>query len=176
LLNDCKYGYDVQGSTIRLSLLRAPKWPDRTADLGEHKFTYALYPHEGDWRTAHTVRHAAELNHEVTVQQVQQRTGTEVDSTATASPARPATGAWIDLDSEHVILDTVKMAEDGHGAILRFYESSGKRERVTLQWPQAFEQAYLSNALEEAGELLTSTDGQITLSFKPYEIKTVLLR
>ncbi|MET3940089.1 alpha-mannosidase [Paenibacillus sp. PvP094] len=176
LLNDCKYGYDVQGSNIRLSLLRAPKWPDRTADLGEHEFTYALYPHEGDWRTAHTVRHAAELNHEVTVQQVQQSTGTEVDSTATALPTRQATGAWIDLDSEHVILDTVKMAEDGHGAILRFYESSGKRERVTLQWPHAFEQAYLSNALEEPGEPLDMTNGQITLTFAPYEIKSVLLR
>ena len=176
LLNDCKYGYDVQGSTIRLSLLRAPKWPDRTADLGEHEFTYSLYPHEGDWRTAHTVRHAAELNHEVTVQQPQRSTGAEVDSTATAAPARPATGAWIGLDSEHVILDTVKMAEDGHGTVLRFYESSGKRERVTLQWPHAFEQAYLSNALEEPGEPLDMTNGQITLTFAPYEIKTVLLR
>ena len=124
----------------------------------------------------HTVRHAAELNHEVTVQQVQRSTGAEVDSTATAAPARPATGAWIGLDSEHVILDTVKMAEDGHGTVLRFYESSGKRERVTLQWPHAFEQAYLSNALEEPGEPLDMTNGQITLTFAPYEIKTVLLR
>lgn len=65
LLNDCKYGYDIQGSTIRLSLLRAPKWPDATADLGEHDFTYSLYPHRGDWREAHTVRRAAELNHEL---------------------------------------------------------------------------------------------------------------
>lgn len=165
LLNDCKYGYDVQGSTIRLSLLRAPRWPDRTADLGEHHFTYSLYPHEGDWRSAHTVRQAAELNHEVPVQQVDQNEG-----------VRPATGAWIEFDGSHVILDTVKPAEGGHGTVLRFYESSGIRERVTLQWPHAFEQAYHSNALEEAGEPLASTNGQITLSFKPYEIKTVLLR
>jgi len=165
LLNDCKYGYDVQGSTIRLSLLRAPKWPDRTADLGEHEFTYSLYPHEGDWRNAHTVRHAAELNHEVTVQHAEQSAG-----------RRPATGAWINFDSSHVVLDTVKPAEAGEGTVLRFYESSGKREQVTLQWQHAFEQAYLSNALEEPGEPLDMTNGQITLTFAPYEIKTVLLR
>ncbi|MFC9711893.1 alpha-mannosidase [Paenibacillus sp. NPDC056933] len=185
LLNDCKYGYDVQGSTIRLSLLRAPRWPDRTADIGEHDFTYSLYPHEGDWRSAHTVRQAAELNHEVTVQQaepmqqrdqVQQSARAGVDPAEADVPVRPATGTWIDFDSKHVILDTVKPAEEGRGTVLRFYESSGTRERVTLQWPHTFGQAYLSNALEEAGEPLASTNGQITLSFKPYEIKTVLLR
>ncbi|MEK4663499.1 alpha-mannosidase [Priestia sp. FSL H7-0729] len=201
LLNDCKYGYDVQGSTIRLSLLRAPKWPDRTADLGEHEFTYSLYPHDGDWRTAHTVRQAAELNTEVVVQQVeqiqqpqqvhpmeqvqqrdqsQQSAESEVyptaDATTTAAQSRPATGSWINFNSNHVILDTVKLAEDGQGTVLRFYESSGKREDITLEWPHAFEQAYHSNALEEPIKPLSHTNGQITLSFKPYEIQTVLLR
>lgn len=75
-----------------------------------------------------------------------------------------------------MILDTVKLAEDGHGTVLRFYESSGKRETITLQWPHAFEQAYHSNALEEPIKPLAHTNGQITLSFKPYEIQTVLLR
>ncbi|KQY80677.1 alpha-mannosidase [Paenibacillus sp. Root52] len=165
LLNDCKYGYDVQGSTMRLSLLRAPKWPDRTADLGEHTFTYSLYPHEGDWQQAHIVRQAAELNHELTVQHTEQSEGD-----------LPARGSWIHLDSHHVVLDTVKPAEDGYGQVLRFYESSGTRERVTLQWSHGLEQACLSNALEEVGEPLNITNGQITLTFDPYEIKTVLLR
>ncbi|MGR6545622.1 alpha-mannosidase [Paenibacillus tundrae] len=165
LLNDCKYGYDVQGSTMRLSLLRAPKWPDRTADLGEHTFTYSLYPHEGDWQQAHIVRQAAELNHELTVQHTEQSEGD-----------LPARGSWIQLDSHHVVLDTVKPAEDGYGQVLRFYESSGTRECVTLQWSHGLEQACLSNALEEVGEPLDITNGQITLTFEPYEIKTVLLR
>nr|WP_154891057.1 alpha-mannosidase [Paenibacillus xylanexedens] len=195
LLNDYKYGYDVQGSTIRLSLLRASKWPDRTADQGAHEFTYSLYPHEGDWRKAHTVRHAAELNQEVIAHQVMSgqpdqheeiemqpehdisyvhsNTGSKKQ---VATGFLPATGAWITFDSEHVILDTVKRAEDGQGTVLRFYESSGKRERITLKWPHAFEQAYHSNALEEQGEPLESNNGEFTLSFKPFQIQTVLLR
>ncbi|XP_016066046.1 PREDICTED: alpha-mannosidase 2C1 isoform X3 [Miniopterus natalensis] len=48
LLNDCKYGASVRGSVLSLSLLRAPKAPDTTADLGRHEFTYALMPHKGE--------------------------------------------------------------------------------------------------------------------------------
>ncbi|XP_063555115.1 alpha-mannosidase 2C1 isoform X11 [Gorilla gorilla gorilla] len=46
LLNDCKYGASVRGSILSLSLLRAPKAPDATADTGRHEFTYALMPHK----------------------------------------------------------------------------------------------------------------------------------
>src|SRR5690606_12906577 len=61
LLNDCKYGYDVKGNLLRLSLLRSPIDPDPKADEGHHVFTYALFPHEGDWRNG-TVQQGFELN------------------------------------------------------------------------------------------------------------------
>ncbi|MGN7358864.1 alpha-mannosidase [Paenibacillus sp. SAF-054] len=166
LLNDCKYGYDVQGSTIRLSLLRAPKWPDVTADLGEHDFTYSLLPHQGSWRDAHTVRQAAELNVDMPVRQAE----------GGMEGSRPAAGSLISLQSGHVVLDTVKPAEDGSGVVLRLYESSGGRERVQLTWPAAVEAAYLSNALEEPVEQLETEEGRMELAFAPYEIRTVLLK
>lgn len=43
LLNDCKYGHSVRDSTMRLSLLRAPKEPDDECDMGLHTFRYAVY-------------------------------------------------------------------------------------------------------------------------------------
>lgn len=162
LLNDCKYGYDVQGSTIRLSLLRAPKWPDVTADLGEHEFTYSLYPHLGDWQTAHTVRAAAELNHIPAALAVEAHPGT-----------LPPAQSLIGFTGEHVVLDTVKPAEDGSGVILRFYESAGGRERVELRWNQLYSKVYVSNALEQELDLLAAEAGPIRLDFAPYEIKTI---
>lgn len=164
LLNDCKYGYDVQGTTIRLSLLRAPKWPDITADLGEHEFTYSLYPHEGDWRTAHTLRRAAELNAEDVVVLADRQNG-----------SLPAVGALLPFESEHVVLDSVKPAEDGDGIVLRLYESSGGRGRAALNWPRPFARAVLSDALEANGDALAAEDGRIELAFTPFEIKTVKL-
>ncbi|MEW5859968.1 MAG: alpha-mannosidase [Cyanobacteriota bacterium] len=62
LLNDCKYGYDAQPSQLRLTLLRGSTWPDPDADRGWHQFTYALYPHQGSWQSAQTVRRGYELN------------------------------------------------------------------------------------------------------------------
>ena len=63
LLNDCKYGYDIHGSVMRLSLLRAPTHPDPAADRGRHRFTYALMPHPGDFREAGVIAAAEDLNH-----------------------------------------------------------------------------------------------------------------
>lgn len=165
LLNDSKYGYDVQGSTIRLSLLRAPKWPDITADLGEHEFIYSLYPHQGDWQSAHTVRQASELNHASVIAAAERRQG-----------QLPAEHSFIAFTGEHVIIDTVKPAEDGSGTILRFYESSGGREDVELRWAQPVQDAWLSNALEEEAERLSHDNGVIALSFAPYEIKTLKIK
>lgn len=162
LLNDCKYGYDVQGSTIRLSLLRAPKWPDVTADLGDHEFTYSLYPHTGDWQSAHTVRAAAELNLDPAVIAAEVHTG-----------SLPPKQSLIGFAGEHVILDTVKPAEDGSGVILRFYESSGGREHVELKWSQPHGEVFLSDALEREIEPLSAAAGLIKLDFAPYEIKTL---
>lgn len=164
LLNDCKYGYDVQGSTLRLSLLRAPKWPDVTADLGEHRFTYSLYPHEGDWRTAHTTRKGAEFNAPAAVAKAERHTGT-----------LPPQGSLFAYAGDHVVLDTVKPAEDGSGIVLRFYESAGGRGEAEIGWPRPIGRAMLSNALEADGEELPLENGKLRLYFKPYEIKTIKL-
>lgn len=162
LLNDCKYGYDIQGSTIRLSLLRAPKWPDVTADLGEHEFTYSIYPHTEDWRQAHTLRKAAELNHAPTVVMSQNKQGT-----------LPSVQSLIQFSGQHVVLDTVKPSEDGKGSVLRFYESAGGRETVELNWPHTCKEVFLSDALEHEIETIDQDGGRLELQFAPYEIKTI---
>jgi alpha-mannosidase len=42
LLNDSKYGFAVRDNLISMSLLRGTMYPDPSADLGEHEFTYVL--------------------------------------------------------------------------------------------------------------------------------------
>jgi alpha-mannosidase len=63
LLNDCKYGFDVQGNTMRMTILRTSYSPDPNPDQGRHELKYSLYPHRGDWRKALTFRRGYELNH-----------------------------------------------------------------------------------------------------------------
>src|SRR4028119_143662 len=62
LLNDGKYGHSAKGNLLGISLLRSPLYPDPLADEGEHRFTYSLYPHPGDWTAAGVTREAFALN------------------------------------------------------------------------------------------------------------------
>ncbi len=169
LLNDCKYGYDIKDGTIRLSLLRAPKWPDVSADLGEHEFTYSLYPHEQDWRGAQVVRKAAELNHPAIVVSIP----AAGDSALTGQGALPHEQSMIPLESRSVMLDTMKAAELGDGTIFRFYESSGSRESVSIRLPKSPSRVCIVNLLEEEIEHLGVDDGILRLEFKPFEIKSI---
>ena len=59
LLSDSKYGFAAHGSTLRLSLLRAPKKPDDLVDMGTHEFRFAVLPHPGGIREGRVVQHAA---------------------------------------------------------------------------------------------------------------------
>ncbi|WP_434748462.1 alpha-mannosidase [Paenibacillus amylolyticus] len=164
LLNDCKYGYDIKDRTIRLSLLRAPKWPDIHADQGQHEFTYSVLPHAGDWRQANVVQRAMELNHPVQVVAAKPHAG-----------VKPSEHSWVQLHSEHVILDTIKASEDGTGMVLRFYESTGGRETVQVQWNEQNLSASIINLLEDELAPLTCEGGAFKLTFKPFEIKSVKL-
>ena len=46
-----------------LTLIKSGIDPDPAADIGLHRFSYALYPHFGDWRIGGTVRMAYEFNY-----------------------------------------------------------------------------------------------------------------
>jgi alpha-mannosidase len=60
---------------LRLTLLRSPTWPDPDADRGHHHFSYAFYPHAGDWKQALTVRTGYEYNYKLQAMQVESHTG-----------------------------------------------------------------------------------------------------
>lgn len=57
-LVSAKYGYSVEGNVMRVSLLRSSKSPDPTADMGEHRISWAIMPHTGMLQTGETYRRA----------------------------------------------------------------------------------------------------------------------
>src|SRR5690606_19245142 len=101
-----------------LSLLKSATYPDPQADRGEHEFTYALYPHEGDWSEGGTVQAAALLNQPVYI-------------TPGAAPAS-SFSLLQTSGSADVVIDAVKKAEDDDSVIVRFHEYKGGRGRVRL--------------------------------------------
>lgn len=124
LLNDCKYGYDSQPHQLRLTLLRSPNWPDPKADRGHHEFTYALYPHQGSWQSAHTVRRGYELN--IPLQHL-------VNPTPQV-PSLPPSLSFLDLSADNLVLMALKPAEDHpEQLIIRCYECHGETAELHLQ-------------------------------------------
>jgi alpha-mannosidase len=163
LLNDCKYGYDISGNVMRLSLLRSPTSPDPEADQGRQEFTYALFPHQGDLRRGGVVQAAYELN-----------------SPLRAVPAdRDALGlreaSFLQSDNDGVIVEAVKRAEDSDALIVRLYEAYGQRHSSRLSTARHIAAAAVVDLLERELSPL-DTDGQtVALEFRPFEIKTVRL-
>jgi alpha-mannosidase len=119
LLNDCKYGGDATPDRLRLTLLRGSTWPDPEADLGEHRFRYALYPHGGTWQTAATVRRAIAFNQPPIVI-------FPTHPTRNRTPALPLNCDWLQLGCDRLVLMAVKQAEEGDRWLLRCYESAGE--------------------------------------------------
>jgi alpha-mannosidase len=165
LLNGSKYGYDVKGNVLRLSLLRSPEWPDPHADEGHHEFTYSLYPHAGTWRDAQTVRRGYELNYKLLAIRSQKHDGT-----------LPAEYSFVRIESDNVVLTAVKKSEDDDSLVLRFYEWDGKEVDVKLQLPAGAQSVSETDLMERSIADLAIHNDVVTVHTKPYEIKTIKVR
>ncbi|MER6346318.1 alpha-mannosidase [Streptomyces sp. NPDC001595] len=170
LVNDSTYGHDVTRTvrtgpdagtttTVRVSLLRAPRFPDPETDQGVHRFRHALVPGAdiGD-----AVREGWRLN----------------------LPERRLRGArevapLLTVDQDAVVVTAVKLADDGSGdVVVRFHEAHGGRirARLDLGFPVAAVTAtdLLERPLAEAAA--PRLDGaRITVRLRPFELMTLRL-
>ncbi|MDX2111857.1 MAG: alpha-mannosidase [Verrucomicrobiota bacterium] len=164
LLNDCKYGHDIWGNTLRLSLLRGSTDPDPVADQGEHDFTYSLFPHEGDFREGGVIEEAHALNLPLRVISLpQQPTGN-----------LPSEQSWFETDKSGVYIEAVKVSEDGDTVIVRLYEGWGTRGECAIATQLPVKSVTHADMLERSvGAPLPMTDGVVVLNVKPYEIITL---
>ena len=164
LINESKYGYNTLGHMMGISLLRGTIEPDPHADQGHHHFSYALYPHGGDWQQALTVRHGYEYNYKLQATPVEAHAGT-----------LPQRYSFVTVKDSDVVLTAIKKAEDSSSLILRFYEWAGKTADVKIQIPKGATGATLANLLEVSEGSALSIEGgdTVTVPTHPYEIVTV---
>jgi alpha-mannosidase len=161
LLNDCKHGYDIHGSVMRLSLLRAPTHPDPTADRGEHRFTYALMPHPGDFREAGVIAAAEDLNAPLRI----------VSGNATNDMRR----SLVEVDTPQVMVEAIKRAEDSTATIVRLYEAWGRPCKARVRTTLPATRAFLCDLLEREREEVAVHDSVLELDLAPFKILTLKL-
>ncbi|MER5811209.1 glycoside hydrolase family 38 C-terminal domain-containing protein [Streptomyces sp. NPDC002033] len=169
LLNESTYGHDVtrdvrpdggQTTTVRLSLLRAPRYPDPQTDQGRHTLRFALAP-------GATLGDAVREGHALNL------------------PERVVTGAGpvaplVAVDEDAVVVEAVKLAEDRSGdVVVRLYESRGGRATATLTpgFPvaAAVESDLLERPLDGSAVGPVTRAGKIALTLRPFQILTVRL-
>ncbi|MEG3956433.1 alpha-mannosidase [Microcoleus sp. herbarium2] len=164
LLNDCKYGCDLQPNQIRLTLLRGSTWPDEQADVGVSEFTCAVYPHSGNWQDAGTVRQGYELNLPLLVKVLPKL---EKKGRKTL----PAVGKFLDLSAENLVLMAFKQSEDDSNVwILRCYECHGEEAKLELNSDLGLAISHPVNLLEQPINLPQNSDDGTSFRISPWKI------
>ncbi|WP_457965785.1 glycosyl hydrolase-related protein [Arthrobacter sp. D1-29] len=165
--NSSSYGHDVTRSireddggtttAVRLSLLRAPKFPDPAADRGRHELTVTIRPGAG-------IAEAVEEGYRTNLTPREIRGGQAVEPLF--SVGNPA-----------LVIEAVKLAEDGSGdVIVRLYESLGQRSAglLTANFPvrSVHPTDLLERQVDAPGISVTGPDS-VDLSLRPFQLVTL---
>ncbi|MBR7836595.1 alpha-mannosidase [Actinospica durhamensis] len=165
LITDSTYGYDAtrqtrpEGgttTTVRLTLLRAPNSPDPKADLGRHRFGYAVVP-GADTRDALAEAHALNLP-------------------LRPAPAGAAPLPLVRVDNPNVVVESVKLADDRSGdVVVRLYEARGGRANARLTTGFEPTVTQVTDLLERPTGRLEAVGGARELTLRPFQILTLRL-
>lgn len=164
LINDSIYGFDVTrdstaagiSTTLRLSLLRAPRFPDPETDQGLQTHRYGLVIGAD---IASATEAGALLNSAERIIQG-------------AQPVAPL----VTLEGEGLVVSSVKLASDHSGdLVVRVYESLGRRARGTLKINAAIATVSTVSLLEDAlvEDCAQLVNGQVNLGLGAFEVRTV---
>jgi alpha-mannosidase len=116
VMNDSKYGHSLEGSTLRVTLIRSSYDPDNLPEIGDHCVRLAISPFGKVPSSAELIRRGAGFNHPLQVVATDLHQGT-----------LPAGGkAVVECDQANVMIAAVKKAEDDDALIVRLYETAGK--------------------------------------------------
>ena len=157
---ESKLGYAARDGTLMISLLRATKWPDATADLGRHTMPIAL----------------GGLHFETT----QDQWNTSMAADALFSPplryhgaALPAPFRWQRLGSLNASWSAPSVTA-ANGYFIRLHETAGQPGTARLQLAHAAAGAELVDFREQALETLdVDSSGCIAVNYRPWQILTL---
>ncbi|TJY41113.1 alpha-mannosidase [Cohnella pontilimi] len=162
LINDCKYGHTAQMNVLDLNLLRSPSYPDPNADRAIHEFTYALYPHAGDFIDAGVYRKGYESNIPLTIVEARRA---DVEQ---RSPVQ-----LVQIEHPYVMVESVKKAEDSDHLIFRLFETAGTEANATVYFGMPCQLIEETDLMENPIGKLKENDSRVELPFTPFEIKTL---
>lgn len=164
LLNDCKYGHEVDGNRMMITLLKGPMNPDPESDLGEHYFTYSLYPHKDKWTRAETLMRGLQLNQPLEAVPL----NAPLDMLCCAK-------SFVSVSADNILLEAFKKSEDGTGYILRLSEKKGRGSKAEVSLFKKVSKVYECSMIERNEVCFAADTDKICLQMTPFEVKTFKL-
>ncbi len=131
-------------------------------DQADHVFTYALYPHAGDPVEGGVIREGYALNVPLRTTYLKAQGG-----------EAPKTASLLQVDAPAVIVEAVKQAEDGDDVIVRLYEATGAGVDAQVSFGMPVAAVAEADLMETPLQELDLVEGGVSLSFGPFEIKTL---
>lgn len=169
VVNDSTYGHDVAcavrpdggtTTTVRLSLLRAPRFPDPETDLGRHRLRYGLVV-------------GADLLDAT-------REGHWLNLPARTLPGDAGVDPLVSVDNDGIVVSAVKLADDagedpGGDVVVRVYEALGARASGHLALGFRADSVTVTDLLERSLDdgVLDVHDGRVALTLRPFQILTL---
>lgn len=159
MISDCKYGYYAKEGVLSINLLRSPGYPDEAADIGDHEFSYAFYPHSGD-------TYASDI----------EKIGYEYNNPMIKTDKKGVVPFIAGVKNGcSVILETIKKSEDNNDVIVRLYENKGVLATAAISIDERFTSCNLTSLIEDNQQQLQIENGAVTLKFSPFEVHTLRL-
>jgi alpha-mannosidase len=160
LLNDCKYGHSIKGSTIGLSLLKSSQWPCQNIDEGTHQFTYSLYPHLFNYRKGGTIKEAYKLNYPLYITSIDQNINKSLHS-------------LLNVSDENIVIEVVKQNKEEDYVTIRMYESQNNFTKTVIT--SCFDMLSAKEVNLEGKVLneLNPKGNSLNITFTPFDIKTI---
>lgn len=176
LLNNGKYGFSVENSVLKMSVVRGPRDMDPRMDEGVHSFQYALFSHKGDWREGNVVLEGVKFNQPLLARQENKHSGKV--SGWTSNVHLPVEKSFYAANSNHVLITAIKVQQGDwapNNTILRLYETEGREDLVTVSLPAkpkiVTETNHLEKPLEQQPDLTFNAAG-FTFQITPHQIRT----
>jgi len=182
LLNQGLPEYEIfpENNSIALTLLRCVGWLSRgdleykkgnagpsfatpeAQCLGEHIFSYAIIPHQGNWDDARISQKTKQYKTKILTRQLKNQQGN-----------MPSNFSFIQLEGEHLEISAIKKNEFEDKLVLRIYNPTDRRTTGKIKLGFDIHKVYLGKLDESYGEELPYNNG-VEVVIKPKEIKTII--
>lgn len=160
VINDCKYGGFIKENKMSLTLIKSASFPYVGADIGKHEFNYSIIPHIGNFAQGKVLQKAYELN-------------VPLVAVGALGKNNQKQNSFISVDKDNIVIETVKLSENGKGYVIRLYDGHNVKTNATITLDKKARKIIECDMLENELSVIAENANEFKLSVKNYQIKTI---